>query len=829
MERFDDLYTLSKKGMEKKELDALAMKWGKKLRKHPIDKQLLMDLLNFRNQLLKNIKEKNGSIDNNTTEESAQKILNRLIFMRKAEDSQIHEKHLKLLLEERKIYPKLVNAFREYDSIFNSNLFEEHQCDKLIISDQVLEPIINGLFKTTDGCIEYDFSTISTDILGSMYEQYLGYIQKRNPAEQANYKKNAGIYYTPKFVVDYIVKNTLGMKVRTRKRKKRGSKSQIERLVKIKIIDPACGSGSFLQGCLSYLVKADPSIDIRDSNVGKLFKDNSEIIYSERAMLFKDTIYGIDTDPQAVNIARLNTMLLIATRQNKIPTLGDNIIRGNSIFSEEDISTVFDRKILPADLKFDVVLGNPPYYNINDRSNDLKIELENRYPDVYSGHADILYFFHPLAVNITKSGGYVGFITSRYFLEAKFAEKLRSFLLDNVQLVQIIDFGSKVRIFGSASINTCIIIYKNQKSPARNMVKIAKIKKWDGENKDLLQFISDNMKNGFKDKNISIYEIDQGSMVAGKWTLQSKSISDFFDGLNDNSLYLGDYENKKGICKIGQGFTTGMDNTNIIDEETEDEKTVEVYRISEPTINQKKIEKKILRKVIKTKNLRRYRLIDSKEYLIFLHDKENIEDYPNTKSHLLEHKSKLEIRHDIRARGAEWYHLANPRNYEFITSKDDKLFVPMTAPENRFVFIEKDSYLCTGDTYFLCIRDKRFDIRYVQGILNSRLMNFFIRQNSKAQDGSAKTAGGKSKPRRSYSNRHIRNIPIKIATIKKQNQVKELVLKIEGLSKNLTYNDTDREAEIKHDIEIYDKELDDLVCEIYGTTMDEIDKLEGET
>ena len=214
---------LSKKAFENDEIDKIALKYGKKQLKNRIDKQLLQDMIHFREILSKDIVKNNQ--DKNLTQddidESVQRILDRLIFIRNAEDREMEEN--KLLSNVRQwsqkgkgnLIKEISTVYKYYDDQYNSKLFAHHLCDDLYIDNEALQEVIEGLNHSKDNSYRYDFSIIESDVLGNIYEQYLSNILKSTPKrakleESRIHRKEQGIYYTPSYIVDYIVKNTVG-------------------------------------------------------------------------------------------------------------------------------------------------------------------------------------------------------------------------------------------------------------------------------------------------------------------------------------------------------------------------------------------------------------------------------------------------------------------------------------------------------------------------------------------------------------------------------------------------------------------------------------------
>ena len=315
LDRFDQLWLLSKESFEEKRLFEQAEKWGKLTKRKQVGEKLFEDLTTWRTLLTKDLKKNNNSIDVDALDEGVQKILDRLIFIRTAEDRKIEQNILLSLVREwetagkkHNIFKKLIDGFRWFDNNYNSKLFASHAFENWKVSDKVFEIIIKGLYQTADG-YRYDFSAISTDVLGGIYEQYLGYVQgKKGRDERKNSKrKSQGIYYTPKYIVEYIIEQTLGEVLK---------KAKVKDIPDIKILDPACGSGSFLISAYDKILEAKNKLDKKTG----LF-DRFEILKQYLRCRFDER----------VEIAQLNLLLCVFATENKLPTLSHNIRIGNSL------------------------------------------------------------------------------------------------------------------------------------------------------------------------------------------------------------------------------------------------------------------------------------------------------------------------------------------------------------------------------------------------------------------------------------------------------------------------------------------------------------------
>ncbi|MCK4554885.1 N-6 DNA methylase, partial [Candidatus Parcubacteria bacterium] len=335
---FDRLWLLSKESFEKNALDQYAVKHGKKIKKLTVNEKLFSDLKEVRKELTKGFCEWNEKIDKEILEEGVQRIIERLMFIRVLEDKGLEEPVLKPVLrewEENKniqLFTRLITKFRELDDIYNSDLFDEHACEDWEEYSVKWDKIFSLLYGSQ--VHEYDFKEIPADILGGVYESYLGHIaqnpikagkerdKKEIKTKSRQKRKEQGIYYTPKFIVDYIVENTLGKKLKEVK--------SMRELKQIKVLDPACGSGSFLNKALQTIIEQYISFN----NPGKQ-ETKSEILMSN--------IYGVDLDPQAVELAKLNLLVSALDKKAKLPDLTGNVRVGNSLISgsEKELKKYF--------------------------------------------------------------------------------------------------------------------------------------------------------------------------------------------------------------------------------------------------------------------------------------------------------------------------------------------------------------------------------------------------------------------------------------------------------------------------------------------------------
>ena len=414
----------------------------------------------------------NDNVSKDLLDEGVQKILDRLIFIRVAEDREVEPPTLIPLIREwesRKdrnkipLYKSMVAKFRELNEIYNSNLFSEHPFEEWEDHSDATKRVVDILYGKK-GYYEYDFKVIPADVLGSVYENYLGYRLSKSRKGMtldidARKRKEQGIYYTPDFIVDYIVKNSLKPVLDKCK--------NINDLKKIKVLDPACGSGSFL-------IKALEVIYDKYREFG-----NPGGVYTKLTILL-DNIFGVDLDSQAVEIARLNLLINTLDNRMRLPPLDKNIKNGNSLISgsDEESKKYFGKNYrdkkpfnwqeeFPDVFKqggFGAIVGNPPYIQLSmdaKQDNDLKKYLLDKYQSSM-GRLNTFGFFIRLGIDLLKENGILGFIIPNTLLTQDYYRQLRETILNYCIISNIVTFQDLP--FKDAVVENIIIIVQKTKS-----------------------------------------------------------------------------------------------------------------------------------------------------------------------------------------------------------------------------------------------------------------------------------------------------------------------------------------------------------------------------
>jgi len=474
-----------------------------------VDAAFLQEIERWRDLLARNIALRNPHLTHRELNFAVQRTIDRIIFLRICEDRGIEPySRLMALQNGTRIYQRLFQLFRQADDRYNSGLFHfrpekersEDSLDRLTpdlnIDDRVLKDILKNLYYPDS---PYEFSVLPANILGQVYEQFLGKIIRLTPAHHAivedkpEVRKAGGVYYTPTYIVDYIVTQTVGKLVQGKKPGPRGAVS------KLKILDPACGSGSFLLGAYQFLLDWNRDEYIKDGpkkwstgRTTRLYKTDTgewKLTTDERKRILLNNIYGVDIDPQAVEVTKLSLLLkvlegedeqtisqqLVLFHQRVLPDLANNIKCGNSLigpdfyngqqmtFLDEEetyrINAFAWEAEFPEIMKnggFDAVIGNPPY--IQSRSGLMaerdKIYYQNRF-DTVEYQINTYGLFVEQGTKLLKCNGYLGMIIPNYWLSTKSDSLLRQFLfLQN----DVSEVTNVYRVFANATVDTLLLI-----------------------------------------------------------------------------------------------------------------------------------------------------------------------------------------------------------------------------------------------------------------------------------------------------------------------------------------------------------------------------------
>ena len=705
-----------------------------------ISNQLYKDYTAFRTKLFENILKNNfGSgvltpplsgtevpppLDKLELLNATQKLIDRIVFILFGEDTDLLPKNtIGTIIQKQKEVKKLVKGFTLYDSykvyfeainagdedlditMYNGGLFAEDELlNKLIIDDEVLDARAKILSAYNFG------SDISVNILGHIFENSISELEEISAQllnndfdKKQSKRKKDGVFYTPAYITEYIVQNTLGKLCEDKreslsigsetlvspKNPKNPTKAeqQIKNnlliykdwLLNLKILDPACGSGAFLNQALEYLLKEHKKLQNDLALMGDLFA-----VYEVEKEVLEHNLYGVDINEGAVEIARLSLWLRTAKRGRPLTKLANKIKVGNSLIDDKTVvPNAFDwHAEFPevfAQGGFDVVIGNPPYVRQEMIDNDIKEKYMQMYPHVATSTADLYVYFYELAMRCLSEKGLLGFITPNKWMERKYGMNLRNYLKDfNIQI--IINYG-ELNIFEDASTEPAIVIIKNQK----DLSDIAYLMV-----KSLEEARSYDYRTSLYKKSVLSDEI---------WKFTNPLVSSILNKFKNVNTTLQEYTNGG----VYYGIKTGLNEAFIIDKT----KYLEI-------VTQDKASEKLLKKMVEGDDFGKWHLNHSGRYMVATgYDLEIENEHKGIYNYLEQYRDKLIKRQD---KGKNYWNLRACDYYDKL--EQPKLIYYHTALNHGFYY-DTDGYYISANCYFIANADK-----YLQCLLNSKLFHF---------------------------------------------------------------------------------------------------------
>lgn len=827
-----------------------------------IDKDFLGDLDKWRLLLARNISLRNPKLDVRELNYAVQMTIDRLIFLRMCEDRGIERYgQLQALRNGQRIYSRLVEIYRKADHRYNSGLFHfrierdnpapPDTCTlELSIDDKVLKDIIKDLYYPD---CPYEFSVLPPEILGNAYEQFLGKVIRLTTGHQAKIeekpevRKAGGVYYTPKYIVDYIVQNTIG---------KLCESKNPRTISKVRILDPACGSGSFLLGAYQYLLDWHLKYYLKEiEKTGKIptalppegkrrKKSDPNVIFqgrggewmlttTEKKHILLNNIYGVDIDPQAVEVTKLSLLLKVLENENQdtlkrqltlwgeraLPDLANNIKCGNSLIGpdfkdsqqrslfELDIEVqyrinAFDWKhptrgfgwIFKENDRFDAVIGNPPYIRIQRIDHDEADYFFNKYKTPAS-KTDLSQLFLEKALELVAENGWIGFICTSQWMATEYGRKMRKYLSTGF-LHNIIDFGS-LPVFKSADTYPAIFILSRRKTKELNLVSISNVTEFS--------------LNGINSASAKIVPITL--LSEDPWNLSGFDIYELLKRKQQRWVALKEY----GHAYIGT--LTGMD---------------EAFVVTKEAVTGKKLEEQILFPyAYRGAEVSRYSIVEPAARIIYpyksgkdgspilISEEELRSNYPNIFRHLSEYKVQLRKRKDSRkfyATGHDWYRHLRAGSFNYIRPR--KLLVKGIDTRTCIGILNENTVFNGANCPGIILKESYYHLNeYIMGILNSALISYWLRTICPAK------LGGYTR----FTATNLTKTPIPVIDPKnkvdKENldRMISLVKTILRLQKEL--QDTTNAIQIQQlemDIDVVDNEIDNLVFDLYGLSNEEI-------
>ena len=710
---------------------------------------------------------------------------------------------------------------------------------------------------------------LDPELLGKVFENLLG---AYNPETRETARSQSGSFYTPREIVNYMVDESLiaylGNNDFVRslfssdfsfdEAEAEEYKKTAERLKRVKILDPACGSGAFPMGLLNRIVEILERIS-PDENV-----------YDLKLSVIENCLYGSDIQSIAAQITKLRFFISLicdcekdASKPNfGIPTLPnletkfvsantliakkkrdlqgnlfenpeieqtkrklaeirhkhfsaksastkyrlrkeDEELRGKLInllsddngfaqddakqlakwnpYDQNDTSSFFDPEWMfgVAD-GFDIVIGNPPYIQLQNNSGELAKLYEDCGYSTFARTGDIYCLFYERGWQLLKEGGYLCYITSNKWMRAGYGDKTRGFFANKTNPMLLIDFAG-VKIFESATVDTNILLFSKSDNLHKTLCAVT-----NKQNKDSVNNLSDFVRQ---------QDIICDFSTSDSWVVLSPIEQSIKKKIEAVGTPLKDWD-----INIYRGVLTGCNEAFIIDTAKRDEIISNCQ-----TEDERKRTDELIRPILRGRDIKRYGYVDNGLFLINTHNgirnklpRIDINDYPAVKTHLDQYWDRISTRAD---KGDTPYNLRNCAYLEdFSKPKVVYMEIQTDNPEEGYPFpcYSYDDNRCIVLNTAYIMSSETTDPRYVLGILNSRLGKFLVKLYViQLQERQFRMLS-----------QYVMNFPIAHPTKEQENEMIRLVQDV-----------------LVHQSLASEKRIDNLAFQIYGLTEIEIKSL----
>ncbi len=739
---------------------ALQMKGESVSSEDQITKALYRDYSQFKRVLFADIVNLNPDYDKLLLFKKTQKLLDRMLFIFFAEDCgllppnsmiQIIDQweKLKEMDEYRPFYERVKKYFgymntgfkgKKYEVFaYNGGLFKPDEVlDNIKISDDLL-------VEHTRRLSEYDFeSDVDVNILGHIFENSLSEIEEvtqqieSGTTPQASKRKQDGVFYTPQYITKYIVENTVGRlcaekkaelnideaeyfsdqrrQMQTKKRLLEQLHQYRDWLLQITILDPACGSGAFLNAALKFLMDEHHMIDEMEAKVA-----GSAIVFQDvENSILEHNLYGVDINEESVEIAQLALWLRTAKPHRKLNSLNENIKCGNSLISDpaiagekafnwqEQFPKVFEKG------GFDVVIGNPPYVQLQSMGTMSDVYAQCGY-ETYNKSADLYCLFTERGYSLLKPGGMQSFIMPNKWMLVSYGKELRKFMA-KTDLQQILNFGD-VQFFEEAATIVCIFVTRKSNERSKEVLALSLNQKtYHG---DFLNEVPNKL---------ATYPSE--TFGEKEWIIHPKAHFNILQKMQKGVAL------KNMPLSINYGIKTGYNDAFFIDGAIRDRLITEDPKSAE-----------IIKPLLRGRDIQAWMPEWNDLYLLFvpwhfpLHLDSSIQgcsieaekafesQYPAVFHHLLNHKDKLSARNKAETGiRYEWYASQRWAADYYEEFSKPKIMYPNMTSLFPFIYDEK-GFFGNDKTFMITANDDTVNLKYITAILNSRLCKLWIWYN----------------------------------------------------------------------------------------------------
>jgi hypothetical protein len=647
--------------------------------------------------------------------EAAQKVLDRILFIAFAQRNDLMPRGLlEGAAKERSRYVptplwrNFAELFRAVD-VGNTRLNVWPYNGGLFAQD----PIIDGIDLPDELAEEiaelgkWDYrSEVPVTVLGHIFEQSIEDIEQlkaegRGEAPpKISARKRTGVVYTPDMVTRFIVEKTIGVTLgeifdsawvrramgesATEGAQRAFWREYLAALRSLTIVDPACGSGAFLVAAFDALASEYRRADKALEGLGETVEFD---IFDE---IVTRNLYGVDLNPESVEITRLSLWLKTARYGHRLQGLESTIRVGDSLIEDAAYTArPFDwRAAFPQVFErggFDIVIGNPPYVRM-ELIKPIKPWLAEHYV-VSADRTDLYAFFYERGVKLLREGGRLGFISSSTFFRTGSGEHLRVFLTDGVQVESVVDFGDLQLFEGVTTYPAILTLKKGGEGRAGDLTFLK-----------LADEIPENLNVAFAD---GAKAMARARLTAGSWQFEDEPLAKLRDKIAKGRRTLGEVYGAPL-----RGIVTGLNEAFIIDTPTRDRLVAADGKSAE-----------LLRSFLRGENIKRWRIEPEGLWLINApKGKVDIDAYPAIRDWLLTFKPQLEKR----ATQQEWWELQQAQFAYQPRFATPKIIYGHFSQERIFAF-DTESFFSNDKTYFIPSAPPE-----LLSILNSKLYWFVL-------------------------------------------------------------------------------------------------------
>ena len=748
---FEHLYKDNIKANKLEEIYALTAVEGN----NKLDDIFNTMLTSFRLALANSLLANNDVFSTNVTllNYYVQVILDRIIFIRVCESRGIE------LLERLKTFKKhgFWNTFKdscymEFYNHYDGAMFERDAFfGDIVLPDTVFENFIDSLYYP----YPYKFDVIPVKVIAQIYEDFLSkqlIICDNEVCEQlkSEYVKEKGAIATPQYIVDAICKNTINLEKIT----------DMDSMLKLKILDPACGSGIFLISCFEMLCKKAISL-FTNGLVSEFYKTwfvkNSKEIYltvDARREIIKNCLFGIDIDELAVEVAKMSLALKIIDNNNllilnDIGVFGDKILReihsnirlGNTLVNTDikintsliSVIKPFDfgenfRNIFVQNKGFDYIVGNPPYVETKHyklSSPEMHKYIKEKY-DSFEGKADLSVIFIEKCLTLLNTTGKLGFIVQKRFFKTSYGKGIRKIIASRNLIDKIIDFKTD-KLFNNRITYVAIMVVS--KSSKNNI------------NYQLVPFKPLQIKTCFENDNLEHFVpavfIPSSLITEEVWAFESFKLLSLIEKLKQTCGVLGDFKGlaiKDGIQSLWK----------------------KAYHITEYTVSngyviglngfqeEVKLELSIVRPVIYNDSFYCYKVLTPKAYTLFPYRDDNKTpvsisememEFPEAYNYLMQIEERIKSKVQHFDNDEYWHRFTREHNHE--TYRNDKIIFPMTAKDTIATYSFGDGvYMDNANVWFIKIDNANISLKKaVCAMINSTVFSVLSKAKANPQSG----------------------------------------------------------------------------------------------